>query len=81
MTVYRNLWAAVLCWLGAQAVVAQDLPFPAPASVTDQLEQPAGTLALATGPWTASTGTPLRSLTGDITQTAYRIAGNTLSTT
>lgn len=56
--------------------LAQDLAFPAPATVTDQVTRPAGNLPVATGPWSATTGTPLRSFTGAISQTAYRVAGN-----
>ncbi len=63
-----------------QVLVAQDLPFPAPASMTDRIETPAGTLAIATGPWTPATGTPLRSLDGAVSQTAFRLAGSNLST-
>jgi outer membrane protein OmpA-like peptidoglycan-associated protein len=75
----RVLISLMITWLATPGI-AQDLPFPAPATVTDQVELPASTLAIATGPWTASAGTPRRSLNGDIRQTAYRLETTTLST-
>jgi outer membrane protein OmpA-like peptidoglycan-associated protein len=74
----RALLTLALIW--PLAAAAQDLPFAAPATVTDRVESPAGSLSLATGPWTPATGTPLRSFDGAIGQTAYRLAGSTLST-
>ena len=70
----------MIALLAHPAAYAQDLAFPVPATVTDQITQPAGSLPVATGPWTATTGTPLRSFDGTVIQTAYRLPG-TLSTT
>ena len=66
-----------VCTAAAQA---QDVPFPAPASLSGRVETPAGSLRIATGPWTAGAGTPLRTIEGAVSQSAFRLAGSTLST-
>lgn len=70
----------VLTLLAGPAAQAQYLAFPVPATVSDSVQSPAGTLALANGPWTPASGTPLRSVDGAVSQTAYRLEGTRLTT-
>ncbi|MCU0801127.1 MAG: OmpA family protein [Rhodobacteraceae bacterium] len=72
----RNRWITPLAGLLLTmplALAAQTLPFPAPTVVTAETSSPAASLALATGPWQAGTGTALRLIEGALSQTAYRL--------
>lgn len=82
MTKALKTLALLLTLPGLAAAQTQPLPlpFPAPATITASVQSPAATLALATGPWTAATGTPIRNVEGALDQTAYRLAAPGLTT-
>jgi outer membrane protein OmpA-like peptidoglycan-associated protein len=71
---------AVLSLTAPLPAFAQTLPLPPSATVTATATRPADTLMLATGPFTATSGTPQRSFAGTVSQTAYRLTAPVPST-
>lgn len=71
--------ASVLASAWASPARALTLDFPATARPTAQVQNPAGSYAVATGPWRAS-GMQTRTVEGAFDQTAYRIDAPDLST-
>ncbi|SDY19183.1 OmpA family protein [Citreimonas salinaria] len=69
----RALAAAALAAAWAGAAVAQSLPLPRGASLTQTQSVPDGRYSLPVGPWSVKEGIPVKVIEGTVEETAWRV--------